>query len=86
MNGFKQVRLLDAVAGGEVGDGAGDFQNAVVGAGAERELFHRLLEHFAERGVERDVGANLRMAHAGVGRELRAGEAHELAFACGLYP
>jgi hypothetical protein len=86
LDGLQQVRLLDAVAAREVGDGAGDFQDAVVGAGGQRELLHRLLEHFPERGVERDMGADLRVAHAGVGRELRPGEAGELAFAGGLYP
>ena len=86
LDGLKEMWLLDAVASGQVRDGAGDFQDAVVGASAERELFHRLLEHFAERGVERDVGADLRVAHAGVGRELSPRVTRELTFACGLYP
>jgi hypothetical protein len=30
LDGLKQVRLLDTVAAREVGDGAGDFQDAVV--------------------------------------------------------
>ena len=80
------MRLLDAVASGQVRDGAGDFQDAVVGAGAKRELLHRLLEHFAQRGVERDMRAHLRVAHAGVGRELASRVASELALAGGLYP
>ena len=86
MDGLQQVRLLDAVAAREVGDGAGDFQDAVVGAGGQRELLHRLLEHFPERGVERDMGADLGVAHAGVGGELGPRETCELAFTCGLYP
>jgi len=67
--------LLGAVAAREIGDGAGDFQDAVVGTGAEGKLLHCLLEHLAERGVERDVSADLRVAHAGVGGELGPGEA-----------
>jgi hypothetical protein len=45
-----------------------------------------VLQHLAERGVERDVRAHLRVAHAGVGGEFGAGEARELALAGGLYP
>jgi hypothetical protein len=45
-----------------------------------------VLEHFGERSVERDMRADLRVAHAGIGRELGAGEPRELAFAGGLYP
>ncbi len=86
LDGLKEMWLLDAVASGQVRNGAGDFQDAVVGAGAKRELLHRLLEHFAQRGVERDMRAHLCVAHACVGRELASREARELAFARGLYP
>ncbi len=86
LDGLQQVGLLDTVGGSEIGNGAGDFQDAVVGAGGERKLFHRLLEHFTERGVERNVRADLRMAHARVGRELCSRVARELTFARGLYP
>ena len=85
LDGLQQVWLLNAVAGGKVCDGAGDFQDSVVGTGAERELFHRVLQHLAERSVERDVGAHLRVAHAGVGGDFGSDEAGELAFTRGLH-
>ena len=92
LDGFEEMRLLDPLAGGEVGDGAGGWRKrsgirsqrsglrgpdgSVVfmltsgfwplasaclreaGAGAVRELLHRLLEHFTQGRVERDVRAD----------------------------
>ena len=47
-DGFGDVFALDIVAVFEVGDGSGDFADFVVGAGAQAEFLHRLLqEHFA---------------------------------------
>ena len=57
---------MDGVGLGEVGDGAGDFEDAVVRAGGEGELFHGLLEELAGFGVYRAVLADLRVRHAGV--------------------
>lgn len=39
-NGFGYVLRLDVFGSGEVGDGACHFQDAVIGAGGERELLH----------------------------------------------
>ena len=44
LDGLEQMGGLDAFGAGEVSDGAGDLQNAVIGAGGEGKLFHRLLE------------------------------------------
>jgi hypothetical protein len=44
LDGFEEVIGGDGVGRGEVGDGAGDFEDAVVGAGAEVEIRHRELE------------------------------------------
>lgn len=44
LDGFEEVAGLDVFGVGEVGDGAGDFEDAVVGAGREGELLHGLLE------------------------------------------
>ena len=49
LNRFEQVVAFDFVDAGEIGDGAGDFQDAIVGAGGERELLHGLLQEIAER-------------------------------------
>ncbi|MEY4487817.1 MAG: hypothetical protein RIQ79_325 [Verrucomicrobiota bacterium] len=85
MDGFEQVVGFDAFAGGEVCDGAGDFQDAVVGACGERELLHRLLEQVAEGRIERDMRADLRVRHARVGGGAGALVALELAVARGLH-
>ena len=39
-DGFHDVVVEDVGAGLEVGDGAGDFEDAVVGAGAHVHAFH----------------------------------------------
>lgn len=71
---------------GEVGDRAGDFQDAVIRTSGEGELFHRVLEEVAERAVDRAVFADLRVGHAGVGGDFAAGKARVLAVARGLHP
>ena len=35
LDGFEEVRCFDAIGAGKVGDGAGDFEDAVIGAGGE---------------------------------------------------
>ena len=40
MDGFADVLWGDSFLPGEVGDGAGDFEDAVEGAGAELEFIH----------------------------------------------
>ena len=81
LDGFEQVGLPDGFGLGEVGDGAGDLEDAVVGAGGQRELFHGLLEQVAHAGIERAVALDLRRGHTGVGREARAAETDELVLA-----
>lgn len=79
------MRRLDALARGEVCDGAGDFQDAIIGAGRKGELLHRLLEQIAERRIERDELPDLRMGHAGVARDRGAAKARELKVAGRLH-
>ena len=50
-DGFVDVILLNAVAGFKVGDGAGDFQDAVVGSRAHVHLGDGLAEFFHSFGV-----------------------------------
>ena len=76
----------DAFGTGEVGDGAGDLEDAVIGAGREVELLHCLLQQIAEGGVERTMVADQGMRHPGVGGDFRVREANLLAFAGGLHP
>ena len=63
---FSDVIGGDAVGAFEVGDGAGDFQDAIVGAGAEVVFGHGGLEHGECRFVERAVGFQFARAHARV--------------------
>ena len=64
---------LDVFGAGEVGDGAGDFEDAVVGAGGEVHLLHGLFEVDLGFGIERAVFADLFRAHRGVGVDAFAG-------------
>jgi hypothetical protein len=66
--------------GFEVGDGAGDFQDAVVGAGAEALLGHGAFEQAFAIGGERAGDADVAGGHLGVAVQLffRRGEAFEL--------
>ena len=58
---------LDGVAAVEVGDGAGQLEDAVEGAGAELQLRHRRL-HQRPAGLVQLAGrAHLSRPHVGVG-------------------
>ena len=71
MDGFGDVFGGEVFGAGEVGDGAGDFEDAIVGAGAEVEIGHRELQKFERRVVENAVGFEFPAAHAGVAGDLR---------------
>ena len=67
LDGFADVIWRDALAGCQIGYGAGDFKNAVVGARAEVEVFHSVAEHFERGVVERAEFFDLAVGHPGVG-------------------
>ena len=67
MDGFADVLRRDAVTGREIGDGARDFENAVVGTGAEVEILHGMAEHFERGVVEGAEFFDLAVRHAGIG-------------------
>ena len=48
--GFEEVFFGDVLFAGEVGDGAGDFEDAVEGAGAELESGDGVAEHIFAGG------------------------------------
>ena len=58
---------LDRIAAVEVGDGAGELEDAMKGAGAELELRHRRLDQRLPRLVELAVLPHLGRSHVGVG-------------------
>ena len=64
----------DGGSGREVGDGAGDFDYAGVGAGGQAEAVDEGLEEVAAGGVEGAEAVELLRAHLGVGENGRAGK------------
>lgn len=81
MDGLEEVGRGDDFGPGEVGDGAGDLEDAIVGAGGKVELLHGLLQEVAERVVDGAVLARLPVTHAGVAGGGRTSEAGDLAVA-----
>lgn len=69
LDGFGDVGDGEVLGGFEVGDGAGDFEDAVVGAGGESLLEHGAFEEFFGVGRELAVSANLAGGHLGVGED-----------------
>ena len=87
MDGFCEVGDGEVFCAFEVGDGAGDFEDAIVGARGETLLLHGTLEKALGIGAELAVGANLAGSHLRVGIDFFTGfaEAHTLLLACGHY-
>uniref|UniRef100_E6PYE0 Uncharacterized protein n=1 Tax=mine drainage metagenome TaxID=410659 RepID=E6PYE0_9ZZZZ len=85
LDGFSEVTDGEGFGAFEVGDGAGDLENAVVGAGAEALLLHGAFEQPLGVCAEVAVGANLAGSHLGVGVDffLCLGKAVALALAGG---
>lgn len=76
---------VDVVAGGEVGDGAADAEDFVVGSGGQAHLFHgRFQERFGV-GFELAVFADLGRGHAAVQAQRVLAEAALLHFSRGLH-
>lgn len=63
VDGFADVCGIDVFTSGKIGDGAGDFQDAVVGACGKALAVHRFFEQRFAFGVERAVLANLCRRH-----------------------
>jgi len=66
---------LDPFAAREVGDGSGDLEDAVVGAGGEGEAIDRLRQESARRRRELAVLPEVARRHLGVGGDAGASEA-----------
>jgi hypothetical protein len=69
----------------KIGDGAGDFEDAIMGAGGESLLLHGALEQMLGIGAQLAIGANLTGGHLRVGVDFLAefAEALALTFAGG---
>ena len=68
LDGLADVLGLDGVVPGEIGDGPGHLEDAVVGAGGEVEFAGGELEEFRAGAVQVAVGTDLSGLEAGVGR------------------
>ena len=85
VDGFEWVVGGDLVVVGEVGEGAGDFEDSIVGPGGEVHLVHGVFEQVAAVVVEGGVGFHDAGRHGGVAADVRfAGKAGGLHGAGGL--
>lgn len=85
VDGFAEVVAVDVVAGGEVGDGAADAEDFVVGSGGQAHLFHRRLQQRFGVGFQFAVFADLGRGHAAVQSQRVLAEATLLHFSRGLH-
>lgn len=91
---FEDVACEDALAAGQVGDGARHAQDAVVGAARPVEVFHALLQVGLAVAVELAVVVDFARGHVlvalalalqlDIGRRLHAGGDHPRWFAVGI--
>ena len=72
------MRRTDVRIAGQVGDGSGDLEDAVVGPGAESQLGHGHLEKLFSLGADGALTLDVLRAHLGVGIDLSAFEPPEL--------
>ena len=70
LNRLRNVVAREVLGAGQVGNGAGDFQDAVVGAGAQVQVGHGELEQFERGLVQGAILLELAAAHAGVAGDL----------------
>lgn len=67
LDGLGQMGDLDAFAARQIGDGASQFEDAMIGAGAELELAHGGAQQAAAGVVDPAERAHLGHTHIGVG-------------------
>lgn len=65
-DGFGEVHGLHVLAASQVGDGAGDLQDATVGTGGEGETLHRHAKHVHACFVGFGEEMNHALAHLGI--------------------
>ncbi len=66
LDGFEQVGSFDIFGIGQVRDGAGNLEDAVVGSGREVQLLHGLLQQIARSGADPAILFQVGLAHAAV--------------------
>lgn len=70
-DGLENVVFSEVIGAAQVSEGAGDFENAVVGAGAEVHLAHRMLELRGGGSVQGAVLFDEARRHGAVGVNAR---------------
>lgn len=73
LNSLRDVRRVDTLASVQVGDGAGELENAGDGTGGELQAFEGGVEQLAGSGFEDAVTIQVLSVHGGVGRGGAAG-------------
>lgn len=86
LNGFGQMGLFDALAAGQVGDGAGDFEDAGVAAGRETEAVGDHLEQLVSGLVHDAELADVAGLHLAVGVQAVGFQSRALQLSSGLDP
>lgn len=76
---------LNVVALSQVSDGAGQFQDAVVGTSREVELLHGRLQQLFGGRLDLTKLAYFGWSHVGIAGDFRAFEPLQLAFSSGLH-
>ena len=70
-DGFGEVHGLHVLAASQVGDGAGDLQDATVSTGGEGETLHRHAKHIHASLVGLGEEVNHALAHLGIAVDAR---------------
>jgi len=83
---FGDVRRTDVRIPGQVGDGPGDLEDAIVGPGAESQLGHGHLQKLFPFGADGAMPLDVLRTHLGVGIDLSAFEPPELDVTGGAHP
>jgi hypothetical protein len=79
---LQDMRGLNVLSRGEIGDGARDLEDAIVGSGAQIELFHGEVQEFFAFRVQFAMCFQQTMGHLGIGAAFRtSGEAFVLELA-----
>jgi len=83
---FREMGDGNLIGLAEIGDGARQFEHAMIPSRRKLELAHGGLHHLFARRIERNVGVELLRPHVGIGDERGARVPRPLADASGGHP
>src|SRR2546430_6186430 len=81
VDGFGNVSGIDFIGVFEIGDGAADFQDAIVGSRGEPQTGHGTFQHRLAFGVNATVKTNQTRRHRGIRENSLGGESLALPLA-----